>query len=116
MVDVEARQMNTLPVAETILEQLGGHKFRVMTGAHHFLGSATRLTFKLPGGCGFCKNGINFVSIELMPDDTYDVTFSRMRFHRDGNITTTFTSIHHNIYFDTLQELFTRETGLAVRL
>ena len=35
-------------VAETILAQLGGRKFQVMTGAKYFLGGADYLQFKLP--------------------------------------------------------------------
>lgn len=108
--------MDTMGVANTIVEQLGGRKFIAMTGARNFVGSEPGVSFRLPGGGGFCKNGINHINIELDPSDTYTVTFSRKRFHRDGNTTTTFHSICHDIYFDSLQELFTRETGLAVSL
>ena len=38
-----------LTVANTILQQLGGNKFRVMTGAKNFVGSNDALTFRLPG-------------------------------------------------------------------
>lgn len=104
-----------MEVAETILQQLGGRKFEVMTGARNFVGSATGLSFRLPGSGGFCKNGINVVRIELEPSDTYTVTFLRMR-KSQGIPCATFTSIHHDIYFDALRSLFTRETGLAVSL
>lgn len=103
--------MSNLPVAETILEQLGGRRFRVMTGARNFIGCATYLSFRLPGARGFTKQGINYVRIELMPSDTYTVTFSRIRSTNVAVI-----SKHENIYCDALQELFTRETGLATHL
>ena len=115
MGDVEATHMNTLDVANTIVEQLGGRKFIAMTGARNFVGSDKGVSFKLPGGGGFCKSGINFVEIELEPGDTYTVTFLKMR-KQNGVPAAMFTSIKRDVYFAMLQELFTRETGLAVRL
>jgi hypothetical protein len=103
--------MSNLPVAETILEQLGGNQFRVMTGATNFVGSATRLTFRLPGGGGFCKSGINYVSITLDPSDTYTMQFYRIR---NGNLSRI--AEHSDVYFDMLQDLFEKETGVYVTL
>ena len=39
--------MSNMSVAKTILEQLGGNKFRMMTGAKHFMGFAEGLVMKI---------------------------------------------------------------------
>ena len=112
MVGMENNQMtSTIDVAHTIVEQLGGSKFIVMTGARRFVGSPTGITFALPGTGGFTKHSINRVRIELTPADTYTVTFFRVHGIRIVTV-----SQHEDVYFDMLQGLFTRETGLAVSL
>ena len=103
--------MAQLEVANTILQQLGGRKFIVMTGARNFVGSDEGLSFRLPGSGGFCKAGINCVQVTLMPSDTYNVTFSRLRGDK-----LTVVSEFTDIYCDGLRELFTRETGLETSL
>lgn len=103
--------MNTMDVANTIVEQLGGRKFIAMTGARNFLGDANSVSFRLPGGGGFCRDGINRVTVILEPSDTYTMTFFRVR-----DTVATVIATHHDVYFDMLQELFTHETGLAVSL
>jgi hypothetical protein len=100
-----------LTVATTILEQLGGGRFLAMTGAKNLVGSADTLSFRLPGSGGFTKNGINVVSIQLTPADTYTVTFSRLR---ASKLTTV--EAHEDIYWDQLREVFERATGLATSL
>ena len=62
-------------IANEILRQLGGYKFVAMTGARDILALDSGLRFRLPGGGGFTKNGINLVSIFLAPSDTYSVEF-----------------------------------------
>ena len=103
--------MTDMTVAKTILEQLGGNKFAVMTGAKNFMSCGDGLSFKLPGGGGFCKDGINYVSITLTPADEYDVVFGKTRKFKYTEIKKV-----EGIYFDQLQEVFTRATGLATRL
>ncbi len=59
-------------VAETILQQLGGQRFVVMTGAKHFMSDthgAGSLTMKLPRQ--LTRNHISHVRIILDRDDTY---------------------------------------------
>lgn len=68
-----------MSVATEILSQLGGNKFRVMTGAKHFLDTGNGLDFSLPGSGGFCKDGINKVVIKLNSMDTYDIKFLKIR-------------------------------------
>lgn len=100
--------MSDMTVATTILQQLGGRRFIVMTGAKHIGGTADALSFKLPKRQG---NPVNYVRITLTPADTYDVEFSRVHGLQ-------YTIIHktEGIYNDQLQELFTRYTGLQTSL
>lgn len=95
-------------VAETILAQLGGNRFRAMTGAKQFVGSETALTFKLPRGA---KDGINAILIVLDANDTYTVTFYKVR----GLKVATVTEVSF-IYADQLRPLFTAKTGLYTSL
>jgi hypothetical protein len=96
-----------MAVAETILQQLGGKRFIVMTGARSFVGSDHALMFALPS----CKNGINKVRITLDPSDTYTVEFFRIRGMKSELIKSL-----SDVYFDQLQEVFTDETGLFTTL
>ena len=102
----------TQQIAETILQQLGGHKFTAMTGAKNLTAFGTgSLAFTLPGAGGFCKNGINRVTVTLDPSDTYTVTFLCVRGTKVHDV-----AQHHGIYADQLRSLFTSETGLEVSL
>jgi hypothetical protein len=101
-----------MTVSETILQQLGGNKFRAMTGAKNFLyssGDNTWLSFRLPSR--FASYGINYVKITLDPSDTYTVVFSKIIKYTVKEIST-FT----NVYCDQLQSVFTSATGLDTHL
>src|SRR5262245_9743166 len=100
-----------LTVANTILTQLGGKRFLAMTGAKQLIGSATSLSFTLPGTPGFVQRGINVCRITLTPMDTYTVEYLRVR----GSAVTTVQTCE-DIYADALQDCFTRETGLVTHL
>lgn len=108
-------------IAETILEQLGGRRFKLMTGARHFSYSAIihptkdgnaieseniALTFKLPMG------RFNCVRIELTPADTYLVTFQQITY-RKAVVFTTREEIRSDVYAEQLREVFREVTGLA---
>ncbi len=101
------------PVAETILEQLGGRRFIMMTGAKDLVSDKDSLRFKLPGG-GFAKDGINFVQITLTPADTYTVTFSKKG--RAPSFTVTVVSEYTDVYNDNLRTVFETVTGLRTKL
>ncbi len=103
--------MTDMTVSKTILEQLGGHKFTVMTGATHFTGSANALSFKLPGCGGFTRGGINKVTVRLNALDTYDVEFLRLRAGKSAVV-----AYKEGVYAEDLQATFTRETGLQVSM
>jgi hypothetical protein len=93
---------NSQVVAETILKQLGGRKFAVMTGASKFLTLKDGLSFFIPQA-----NGIRKVTVELNSRDLYDVYFYGVR-----KEVITFKSGHQNVYAEDLQATFTQATGL----
>lgn len=101
--------MTDKAIAETILKQLGGNQFRMMTGAKNFLAIENGLQFQLP----YPK--INRVKIELRPNDTYTVEFGRARKSK-GELKYTPVSTSAGIYADALVPLFERETGLYTHL
>jgi len=102
---------NRNEIAQTILQQLGGRRFVVMTGARNLVGLSQGLGFKLPSG--FARNGINYVRITLDPSDTYTVEF--MKIPRGKYEAVPVRSVS-GVYDDGLQQLFTSETGLDTNL
>lgn len=98
-------------IGETILQQLGGNKFTVMTGAVPRYTGEGSLALSLPRGA---KNGINNVLITLTGDDTYDMVFKKTG--RAPKYENAVVSEHKGIYNDQLREIFTRETGLETSL
>lgn len=98
-----------LEVANEILRQLGGNRFRACTGAKTFTGSENGLTFKLPAR--FAKDGINCVLIVLGASDTYTMTFYKTR----GLNVKTIATIA-NVYTDSLRKVFEMHTGLVTSL
>jgi hypothetical protein len=95
--------------AYTILEQLGGRKFVVMTGAKALTLTPESLRFRLPGR--FAKDGINVVSIVLTHRDDYDLTFGTVT-PRGMTIKTT----REGVYAENLTDVFTSVTGLQTSL
>jgi hypothetical protein len=98
-----------LTVANTILAQLGGRRFTLMTGARHFAGSDAALSFSLPRA--FAKGGINKIRIALTWRDDYTIEAWRCAGGRATLVETV-----EGVYADTLRAVFTRITGLAVSL
>jgi hypothetical protein len=96
-------------VAETILNQLGGNKFRAMTGAYSFASSDNTLSFRLPAKT--TKNRISGVIIKLEPSDTYTITFLAMR----GFEVITVKECK-DVYADMLTDVFETVTGLLTLL
>jgi hypothetical protein len=94
-------------IAKTILDQLGGHRFVVITGARNLTSHLNALSFRLPTGS--TKNKANYVKITLNGEDTYDIEFQAVRRYR-----ATVTGHLAGIYADQLQEVFTAETGLGM--
>jgi hypothetical protein len=97
-------------VSETILIQLGGNRFRAMTGAKNFVTSGNNLRFSLPKAV---RNRINMVEIVLNASDLYDVTFYQ---YKKTKFEVVEVSKFENIYADQLQSLFTSETGYETKI
>lgn len=100
-------------VAREILNQLGGRRFLLMTGAKNLmtLKNDSGLSFWLPGTPGFVKNKINYVEIRLNDNDLYDVEYINMQ---GGFVKPVAKS--NDIYNDMLVSDFEKNTGLATRL
>ena len=96
-------------VGQTILNQLGGNRFIAMTGANKFVQSAKDnwLAFRI----GRNTSKANYVKIQLMPNDTYTVTFIRIHGMKYTEL-----KVYDTIYFDQLETIFTEYTGLYTRL
>ena len=99
----------SIEIAEAILQQLGGRRFIVMTGAKHFVADGNALRFRLPSD--FAKNGVNAVRITLNGCDTYDLVFSNV-----SGLDVTEIATVTGIYADQLRDVFRSETGLDTTL
>lgn len=96
-----------LTIANTILAQLGGQRFKLMTGAR-LVGSDRSLIIKMPKTG---KDGSNKWVITLNGRDTYDIDTSFVRGMQS------FPKSHFtDIYVDSLVELFERTSGFYTKL
>jgi hypothetical protein len=98
-------------IAQTILQQLGGNRFKAMTGASSFasgrFGDRPGLSFRLPR----CKDGIQSVIITLTPDDLYDITYGKIvKF--DYRVV----AESKGVFVETLRKDFESHTGLYTSL
>ena len=96
-----------MTIAKTILQQLGGNKFVVMTGSKNFMSNADSLRMDLTRN----KASVNRLKISLMPSDTYTMEFYRMAKSK-GEYKITRQQIIDDVYCDMLQDVFTAVTGL----
>lgn len=107
--------MDHLQIANTILEQLGGRMFRMMTGAKHFLAHKEGAGTEAPmvGGLSFklTMGNWNHVKIELTHMDDYTVVFNKIR-----GFAVVEQKVVRGVYCDNLREVFEKETGLYTRL
>ena len=103
----------TNEVTATIYQQLGGHRFSIMTGARDFMtsGPAT-LVFGLPSS--ITRDRIRRVAITLDPDDTYSMRFFRR--DKGTGLPTKLVYETQGVYNDMLASVFTRHTGLDTHL
>ena len=97
-----------MTVARMILDQLGGHKFRVMTGAKNFLDHGDALSMRL----GRNSSNSNYVKVSLNSMDLYDVRFSKLtRKFEEKSV-----KEYNDVYADSLVEIFESHTGLYTKL
>lgn len=104
--------MATYEIAQTILQQLGGHHFIAMTGATNLIADAHSLGFRLPAH--FAKKAIRFIRIDLEPSDTYRVSFFAQGKAPTGEIK--LVADDEDISVENLRQLFTEVTGLYTHL
>ncbi len=93
-----------MSIATTIFSQLGGNRFKAMTGANNFIDHGDGISFYLP------KNKV--VAIKLNGKDLYDISFGRI----NKNCELIKTSEHNDIYNDMLIPIFEEQTGLYTSL
>ena len=98
---------NKMKTAQTIINQLGGNKFIVMTGAKNFVAGDSMLMFSIGRGA---KSGINKIKIQLNNNDLYNVFFFNTK---KAEYTV---SNFENVYTEDLTPLFTIETGFRTSL
>ena len=105
------RKANPLPpVVETILEQMGGNKFMVMTGARPVVHGPHMLTFKLPTN----QSKANYLDVIHNPGkDLYTMIFRRVsnRGMDSKNLVE-----YDDVYADQLQPMFEKVTGMYTTL
>ena len=95
-------------IAKTILQQLGGNKFIAMTGAKNLGFTDKGLQMQI----GRNSKGVTHVIIELdRGKDLYNIEFVQVRNFKRKTIKKL-----KGIYADQLGEIFTRYTGLRIRL
>lgn len=96
----------SMQIASTILEQIGGNQFRMMTGAKGFVALDGGLLFRLNARSA---KGVTHVRIVLDPSDTYTVTFY-------GQKSTGGEVVYDSTYCDQLRGLFEDVTGLRTSM
>ena len=97
-----------MSIAKTILEQLGGNRFAVMTGAKNFVDCGDALSMKI----GRNKTSSNYLKITLNMMDLYDVRFSRVSLKGGERSVTEY----NDVYNDSLVEVFEKHTGMYTSL
>ena len=95
-------------VANTIYRQLGGNRFRVMTGAKNMVSHEFALSMKI----GRNKTNANFMVVELNGLDLYDVTFAKLT--KMGEMKSV--KEYENVYNDMLVSIFESHTGMYTTL
>ncbi len=98
-------------IATIILNQLGGRRVALMTGAKNFFAIENGLQFKLPNNGRYEGKTVNCVEIKLNAADDYDLKFSYIRGMKVTEIYST-----SGIQVSNLREVFERYTGLYLTL
>lgn len=103
-------------VAQTILAQLGGRRFQMMTGVRKLSADGNTLSFVLPntkyGKSSVSVNGTIYVMrITLTAADDYTVRLEAMKAFKPTMLGET-----EGVYCDQLEQVFESMTGLYTRL
>ena len=95
-----------IEIAKTILMQLGGsNRLQMFTGAYNFVAVPYGVSFRIK------NRSVNYVKIVLNAMDTYDIEFGRI-----SGVNYKIVKELSGIYNDQLVEVFTRYTGMVLRL
>lgn len=95
-----------IQIAKTILMQLGGsNRLQMFTGAYNFVAVPYGVSFRIK------NRSVNYVKIVLNAMDTYDIEFGRI-----SGVNYKIVKELSGIYNDQLVEIFTRYTGMVLRL
>lgn len=94
--------------SNVILQQLGGSRFMVMTGAKPLTGDAKTLHLKL----GRNAKNVTHVVITLEGNDTYTMKFLKIRGAHEPKVAAEI----KDVYADQLASVFTQHTGLHTSL
>jgi hypothetical protein len=95
-----------IEIAKTILMQLGGsNRLQMFTGAYNFVAVPYGVSFRIK------NRSVNYVKIVLNAMDTYDIEFGRI-----SGVNYKIVKELSGIYNDQLVEIFTRYTGMVLRL
>ena len=95
-------------IANTIYRQLGGNRFRVMTGAKNMVSTENGIRMRI----GRNKTNANFMIVELNGNDLYDVTFAKVT--KMGEMKSV--REYNDVYNDMLVSLFESHTGMYTSL
>ena len=98
-------------IAATILLQLGGSRFKTMTGSKNFVATGQSLRMSLAKN----KSGANYLEVHLNAWDTYTMHFYWAGMTKDGVRFVT-KAQEDMVYEDQLQAIFTKVTGLYTHL
>ena len=95
-------------IANEIYRQLGGNRFRVMTGAKMMVSTENGIRMRI----GRNKTNANFMEVSLNGLDLYDVTFAKLT--KMGEMKSVKT--YDNVYNDMLVSIFESHTGMYTTL
>lgn len=95
-------------IANTIMQQIGGNKFKVMVGARSIYATDTGVQFQIGRGA---RQSIKLVKIDLTPMDEYE-----MRFFKVYGGKATEVEVREMLHAEDLENVFAEVTGMATRL
>ena len=95
-------------VANEIYRQLGGNRFRVMTGAKNMVSLENGIGMRI----GRNKTNANYMEVVLNSMDLYDITFAKVT--KMGEMKSVKT--YDNVYNDMLVSIFESHTGMYTTL
>ena len=99
-------------IAATILQQIGGKRFKAMTGSRDFIDMGNGVRMNLSRN----KTSANRLAITLDKEtDTYRMRFYRMTVSKHFEVKTKDIAVYEGVYCDMLEEIFTSVTGLYTR-